>query len=42
MPEKGLWLLDNPWLLLFIHVALFVILYLAWGWMDIARVPRGQ
>jgi hypothetical protein len=42
MPEKGHWLLDNPWLLLFIHVALFVILYLAWGWMDIARVPRGQ
>ncbi|BCP67325.1 hypothetical protein [Thermus thermophilus] len=39
MTEKGHWLLDNPWLLLTLHVVLFVGLYLIWGWLDISRVP---
>ncbi|GAA5335407.1 MULTISPECIES: hypothetical protein [Thermus] len=40
MPEKEHWLLDNPWLLLGIHVVLFVGLYLVWGWLDISRIPK--
>lgn len=39
MAEKEHWLLDNPWLLLALHAALFVGLYLVWGWLDIARIP---
>lgn len=40
MAEKGHWFLDNPWLLLALHMALFVgLFYLIWGWLDISRIP---
>lgn len=33
--------LENPWALLILHTALFVVLYLLWAWAEIAAIPRG-
>ena len=35
-------LLDNPFLLLFIGVAVPAILYLLWGLMELTQVPLAQ
>jgi hypothetical protein len=34
-------LLDNPFLLLFLGIAVPTILYLVWGIMEVASVPLG-
>lgn len=34
-------LLDNPFLLLFIGVAIPAVLYIIWGVMEIAHIPIG-
>ncbi len=35
-------LLDNPFLLLFIGVAVPAVLYTIWGVMEVAQIPIGQ
>lgn len=35
-------LLDNPFLLLFIGVAVPAVLYTIWGIMEIAQIPVGK
>ncbi|MBT6426110.1 MAG: hypothetical protein HOK30_00485, partial [Rhodospirillaceae bacterium] len=35
-------LLDNPFLLLFIGVAVPTVLYTVWGVMEVAQIPLGQ
>lgn len=35
-------LLDNPFLLLFIGVAVPTVLYLIWGIMEVAQIPIGK
>ncbi|MDH3658488.1 MAG: hypothetical protein OEU92_00440 [Alphaproteobacteria bacterium] len=35
-------LLDNPFLLLFLGVALPAVLYLMWGLMELTQVPLAQ
>lgn len=35
-------LLDNPFLLLFIGVAVPTVLYTVWGVMEVVQVPIGQ
>jgi len=35
-------LLDNPFLLLFIGVAIPAVFYTIWGVMEIAQIPIGQ
>jgi len=35
-------LLDNPFILLFIGVAVPAVLYTIWGIMEIAQIPIGQ
>ncbi len=35
-------LLDNPFLLLFIGVAVPAVLYTIWGIMEIAQIPIGK
>lgn len=35
-------LLDNPFLLLFIGVAVPAVLYIIWGIMDIVQIPIAQ
>jgi len=35
-------LLDNPFLLLFIGVAVPAVLYTIWGVMEVASIPIGQ
>lgn len=35
-------LLDNPFLLLFIGVAVPAVLYTIWGIMEVAQIPIGQ
>ena len=32
-------LMDNPWLLLFLGVAITAVSYTAWGWIEIASIP---
>lgn len=35
-------ILDNPFLLLFLGVAIPTVLYLVWGVMEVASVPLAQ
>lgn len=35
-------LLDNPFLLLFIGIAMPTVLYIVWGVMEIASIPIGK
>jgi hypothetical protein len=35
-------LLDNPFLLLFLGVAVPAVLYLMWGIMEVAQIPIAQ
>lgn len=35
-------LLDNPFLLLFLGVAIPAVLYTIWGVMEVAQIPIGQ
>jgi len=35
-------LLDNPFILLFIGVAVPAVLYTIWGIMEVAQIPIGQ
>ena len=35
-------LLDNPFLLLFIGIALPTVLYIVWGVMEIVSIPVGK
>lgn len=35
-------LLDNPFLLLFIGIAVPTVLYVVWGVMEIASIPIGK
>ena len=35
-------LLDNPFLLLFIGIAMQTVLYIVWGVMEIASIPIGK
>lgn len=35
-------LLENPFLLLFIGVAMPTVLYIVWGVMEIANIPVGK
>ncbi len=32
-------LMDNPWLLLALSLAVLFISYTAWGWLDLASIP---
>lgn len=31
-------LMDNPWLLLFLGIAVTALSYTAWGWFELARL----
>lgn len=33
-------LMDNPWLLLFLGLAITVISYTAWGWIELINLPQ--
>lgn len=35
-------LMDNPWLLLVLGVAIPMLSYTAWGWIEILFVPPAQ
>jgi len=35
-------LLDNPWLLLFLGIAIPVLSYTVWGWIELAFLPPAQ
>ena len=35
-------LLDNPFLLLFLGIAMPTVLYIVWGVMEVANIPVGK
>jgi len=35
-------LMDNPWLLLALSLAVLFLSYTAWGWFDLASLPQAK
>ena len=33
-------LMDNPWLLLFLGIAITFISYTGWGWLELINLPQ--
>ncbi len=46
LPEEGVpimqQILDNPFLLLFLGIAMPTVLYIVWGVMEIVTIPVGK